>query len=139
VHSVAVHSTAADLVVAPTGGGLFRSQDGGQTWENLYRCYCRAVWLDPEDPQHLIFGPADGVDRRGRIEETRDGGEMWQPRYEGAGAPWPRHMVERFVAAGDELLAVLSNGQLLAAPLAALAWQAVAADAGWVNDVATMA
>jgi len=34
-------------------------------------------------------------------------------------------MVERFVQAGDDLVAVLSNGQLIAAPLATLAWQSL--------------
>ena len=32
-------------------------------------------------------------------------------------------MVERFLQAGDELVAVLSNGELVAAPLATLAWR----------------
>jgi hypothetical protein len=31
-------------------------------------------------------------------------------------------MVERFVQIGDDLLAVLSNGELWTAPLASLAW-----------------
>jgi hypothetical protein len=41
----------------------------------------------------------------------------------GLQALWPRHMVERFVQVEDELLAVLSNGQLLAAPLETLVWR----------------
>ena len=34
-------------------------------------------------------------------------------------------MVERFVQVADELFAVLSNGELLAAPLATLEWRRV--------------
>jgi photosystem II stability/assembly factor-like uncharacterized protein len=136
VHSIEVHPSSPDLVFAPTGGGFYRSTDGGKTWSCLYDCYVRAVWLDPADPDHLILGPADGVDARGRIEETRDGGRTWQPASTGLKVPWRRHMVERFTQIGGELLAVLSNGQLLSAPLAALEWRRILPD---VKDVAAVA
>jgi photosystem II stability/assembly factor-like uncharacterized protein len=142
VHSLAVHPSSPDLVAAPTGGGFYRSADGGRSWELLYYCYCRAVWLDPRDPNRMVLGPADNVDRRGRIEVTLDGGRSWQPAATNAGLPWPRHMVERFAQAGDELLAVLSNGALLAAPLEALRagqaveWRRLLGAAGRVAAVA---
>jgi photosystem II stability/assembly factor-like uncharacterized protein len=122
VHSVAVHPSSPDLVVAPTGGGFFRSKDGGATWQQLYHCYCRAAWFDPRQTGHLILGPAGSVDRDGRIEETHDGGERWEPASEGLEVPWPRHMVERFWPGDQELLAMLSNGELIAGPWATLAW-----------------
>jgi photosystem II stability/assembly factor-like uncharacterized protein len=142
VHSVAVRTP--DVVWAPTGGGLYRSDDGGATWRHVYDCYCRAVWLDPADAEHAVLGPANFVDRYGRIEETRDGGRTWQPASHGLETPWRRHMVERFAQSGDELLAVLSNGELLAAPVAGrgqagrgqapplLAWRRVLAEVGEV-------
>jgi photosystem II stability/assembly factor-like uncharacterized protein len=122
VHSVAVHPSSPDLVYAPTGGGFYRSTDGGKTWDCLYDCYCRAVWLDPSDAAHLILGPADGVDTNGRIEESRDGGRTWRTASSGLHVPWRRYMVERFFQFDQELLAVLSNGELLAAPLETLEW-----------------
>jgi photosystem II stability/assembly factor-like uncharacterized protein len=125
VHSIAVHPFSPDLVSAPTGGGFYRSTDGGRTWTCLYQCYCRAVWLDLADPAHLILGPADGVDRNGRIEETHDGGRTWRFASTGLRVPWRHHMVERFFRVKDELLAVLSNGELLAAPLATLEWRPI--------------
>ena len=137
VHSIVIHPTSPDLVYAPTGGGFYRSADGGNSWELLYRCYCRAVWVDPDDPAHLILGPADFVDRDGRIEETRDGGGSWHPASPGLSVPWPRHMVERFYQAGDELLAVLSNGDLLATPLSALSWRRIVTDAKGITAVAS--
>jgi len=49
VHSISLHAAAPDLLTAPTGGGLYRSTNGGNTWRCLYRCYCRAAWVDPQD------------------------------------------------------------------------------------------
>jgi photosystem II stability/assembly factor-like uncharacterized protein len=133
-----VHGLSPDLAFAPTGGGLYRSKDGGKTWKALYRCYCRAVWVDPADPSHIIFGPADSVDKNGRIEETADGGQTWKPASKGVQTPWPRHMVERFLRVEDELIAVLSNGQLLAASLETLVWEPLLPGVDGVLAVAAM-
>jgi hypothetical protein len=104
VHSITVPPTSSDFVTAATGGGLYRSNDGGRIWKNIYRCYIRAIWVDPANPQHLIAGPADGVSRNGRIEESNDGGYTWQLASDGvAPAPWSRHMVERFVQLDNDL------------------------------------
>ncbi len=138
VHSVHVSPADPDVVIAATGGGLYRSADGGSTWSCLYTCYCRAAWLDPEDPDHLVFGPAESVDRQGRLLETRDSGQSWQEASEGLGTPWPRHMVERLAEVDAWLLAVLSNGELWVCRTDRLAWQPlpiaggrVAAVTGW--------
>lgn len=123
VHSIEVHPSSENLVIAPTGGSLFRSEDGGTTWSNLYRCYTRAAWLDSEDAKHIIFGPADSVDQGGRIEMTRDGGQNWMRADKGLDAPWREYMAERFVRIGDDLLAVLSNGRLALASLKTMEWE----------------
>jgi hypothetical protein len=130
VHSVVVHSSSPDLVFAPTGGGLYGSKDGGASWKHLYRCYCRAAWADPAEEEHLVFGPANSVDRSGRIEQSYDGGATWENASQGLEVPWARHMVERFWQVDYELLAVLSNGELLAAPLMTLQWRHILPDAG---------
>ena len=139
VHSLEVHPTSPDLVYAPTGGGFYRSRDGGKTWKLFYDCYCRAVWVDLQSPDHMILGPADGVDRNGRIEETRDGGETWSMASNGLQVPWRRGMVERFFQVGEELFAVLSNGQLLSASLSALEWKRVLPGISNVNAVTSSA
>jgi photosystem II stability/assembly factor-like uncharacterized protein len=124
VHSIEVHPSSAELLFAPTGGGFYKSGDGGRSWEPIYPdCYVRAVWLDPADPQHLVLGPADNVDANGRIEESRDGGRTWTKASTGLDLPWRRHMVERFASDGERLFAVLSNGEVWSAPLASLEWQ----------------
>ena len=125
VHSIEVHPSSPDLVTAATGGGLYRSGDCGRNWKCLYTCYCRAVWVDPDDSQHIIFGPADGVSRNGRIEESRDGGQTWQPASEGLEVPWPQHMVERFYQIDTQLLAVLSNGELRSTRLKKIKWHRI--------------
>jgi photosystem II stability/assembly factor-like uncharacterized protein len=139
VHSLEVHPSSSDLVYAPTGGGFYRSNDGGNTWQLFYDCYCRAVWVDTKDPDHLILGPADGVDRNGRIEESRDGGETWSPASNGLQVPWRRGMVERFFQMGDELFAILSNGQLFRASLSDFEWRRVLSDINHVNAMTSMA
>jgi photosystem II stability/assembly factor-like uncharacterized protein len=135
VHSLEVHPSSPDLVYAPTGGGFYRSSDSGQTWKLFYDCYCRAVWIDPQNPDHMILGPADGVDRNGRIEETRDGGETWSMASNGLQVPWRRGMVERFFQTGDELFAVLSNGQLLHTVLSTLEWKRILPKIDNVNAI----
>lgn len=138
VHSIEVHANDAQYVVAPTGGGLYVSRDGGATWDNVYRRYCRAVWLDPADESHLVLGPASGVDRQGRIEESHDGGATWQTLHEGLNAPWARYMVERFVAYDDELFAVLSNGELFVATVGRWQWRPALPGVEGIRDVALM-
>lgn len=124
VHSIEVHPSSPDLVAAPTGGGFYLTRDGGLNWEARYPgCYCRAVWWHPMDADWMVLGPADGVDRNGRIEQSRDGGLTWQAASGGLEVPWSNHMVERFFQAGEQLLAVLSNGELLAASFETYSWQ----------------
>lgn len=139
VHSILTHPGSADLVYAPTGGGFYLSRDGGKMWELRYECYCRAVWVDPADPDHLILGPADNVDANGRIEQSRDGGLTWQAASMGLKVPWRRHMVERFTQVGEGLLAVLSNGQVLCTDLAHREWRPILADVPDIRAVAVSA
>lgn len=139
VHSIEVHPSSPDLVTAPTGGGFYTSADGGKSWTLVYpNSYTRAVWLDPQEVNHMVLGPADGVDFNGRIEETRDGGRSWEPASAGLSVPWRRHMVERFTQSGDRLLAVLSNGEVLASYTSRLDWQPVLPQVQGVNAVAVM-
>lgn len=139
VHSVVVHESSCDHVVAATGGGLFRSTDGGTRWSCLYECYCRSAWIDPRDADRIIFGPADGVESMGRIEQSLDGGKTWQSAWSGLSAPWKDSMVERFVQIDQRLFAVLSNGHLLVADRGEPAWTRVLSRVEGITDLAASA
>ncbi len=138
VHSVEVHPTSPDLVFAATNAGLYRSRDGGVTWLRINPDgYTRAVRLDPDDPDHIISGPAASVGRGGRIVESRDGGETWQPHTNGLDAPWRKTMVERFCqASADHLLAVLDDGQVRILDFRTGIWQTTFENEGEVRAIA---
>lgn len=123
VHTIEVHPSCADRVYAATGGGLFISNDGGKAWDKVYFCYCRALWVDSSDPDHILLGTTEGVERKGRIEETRDRGRIWRMAANGLEVPWPKRMVKRFCQAGNELIAALSDGELIHSDLKDLNWQ----------------
>ncbi|MGH2544801.1 MAG: WD40/YVTN/BNR-like repeat-containing protein [Ardenticatenaceae bacterium] len=125
VHSVESHPSSPDLALAATHDGLFRSRDGGATWEHVYQdAYCRALWVDSRNADHIILGPSTPEGWHGRIEETRDGGRTWRAAASGFEIP-PHTLVERFAQVDDELFAVLSDGQLIAAPLSTLEWRRI--------------
>jgi hypothetical protein len=52
--------------------------------------------------------------------------------------PARKHMVERFAQIGSSLFAVLSNGELLFAPLATLEWQRIVPELDDINAVTGM-
>lgn len=137
VHSIHVHPSSPELVFAPTGGGLYFSVDGGAAWELNYACYCRAAWIDPMDPDHILFGPADNVDQNGRIEETIDGGSTWKIVGSILNPPWSRHMVERLHQSTNFLFAVLSNGELLHSPLGEDNWKVLDPELRGVSAIAS--
>jgi photosystem II stability/assembly factor-like uncharacterized protein len=140
VHAVYAQGASPELVHAATARGPYRSDDGGATWRRLRGgCYTRALWVDPAEPDHLLLGVADSVrDKNGRIEESVDGGARWLPASDGADAPWPEAMVERFRRLEDELVAVLSDGRLFARRDGQPAWRRILEELPAATDVAQL-
>ena len=53
----------------------------------------------------------------------------------GLDVPWRRGMVERFFPVGDELFAVLSNGQILSTTLSTIEWKRILPETAGVNAI----
>jgi photosystem II stability/assembly factor-like uncharacterized protein len=105
VHSVAFDPANGSVLYAATGGGenfpdptpppkgrpLYRSRDGGETWESvsdsLVRTYAVPVRVHPTDSQLLFLGVAEEppplwlkrqTKANGAIMRSADGGVSWQ-------------------------------------------------------------
>ncbi len=134
VHSIYVSPKSEKIIYACTGGGLYRSTDAGKKWDHLYPCYCRAAWIDPINPQHVIFGPADSVDKNGRIE-TSHNLVQWTMLDKNLDTPWPDTMVEKIIPAESYLWALLSDGRVFQASYSDLEWRQLFSDIKAVRDI----
>ena len=66
-----------ERVYAASGAGLFRSDDGSQTWnaasQGMDAPNALAIALDPGQPQHLYAATTSGT-----LYETVDGANTWR-------------------------------------------------------------
>ncbi len=141
VHDLAVHAANPELLYAPTGGGFYRSYDGGRQWNLKHKGYVRAVWIAPDSEDTILLGPAeDSSGARGKIEISYDGGKEWQPAGEGTGGPWRHKMVERFFQppGKNSLIAILSNGEIWISGWPGLGWQPALTDLTGVTAATSM-
>jgi photosystem II stability/assembly factor-like uncharacterized protein len=64
------------------GPGLYRSRDGGESWECINSSQ-PLLWpkdfdIDPRDSNVIYLGAADANNREGGLYKTTDGGETWK-------------------------------------------------------------
>ncbi|MEM9897990.1 MAG: glycosyl hydrolase [Pseudomonadota bacterium] len=109
ISTIRIHPTNPNLVYAAVLGdpfsdheerGLYRTRDGGETWEKILFVSKRAgvidITMDPDDPNHL-FATSWEVYRRpwklwsggdgSRLFETKDGGNSWSDITDRPGLP----------------------------------------------------
>jgi len=78
----------------------------------------------------ILVGTKDGIWR------SVDGGRNWNLASKGLDLPWPQHMVERFCQSNEELIAVLSNGELWSTELEAIEWHHILPDIEGITSIA---
>ena len=93
VHNM-VRAGVGDLMYQQNHHGVFRSQDGGQNWQDisagLPSTFGFPIAVHPHDPQTLWTFPLNG-DTQGRfppgasaaVWRSRDGGQIWQKLQQG--------------------------------------------------------
>lgn len=95
IHQIMVVPSEPDTVYMTTGVGLYRSRNGGETWERLTGAEFRLAY-----PDHIVMSPDDrtifmtgaradpGVWRKSHVADTaivrsRDGGKSWEELRQG--------------------------------------------------------
>ena len=76
VRPIAIHPTDPSLVYVGTQRGVYKSRDGGDTWQRMDFPEGRIVWslqFHPSDPQVMYLG-TEGSE----VYISRDGGESWE-------------------------------------------------------------
>jgi len=80
IQAVAVHPENGSIIFAGTGNGLFRSTDGGQTWQSLHDGLrdenIQALVISPSEPSMIYAGTSKG------IFLSEDGGDHWTDWFE---------------------------------------------------------
>ena len=117
IRRIVINPTQPDHLFAATGGGLFESFNGGQSWS--------PTGLDSEDVTEIVLDPSAPTIlyavRRSRLLVSRDGGATWTESSQG-------------LAAGSVTALALdprSSATLLAAVYGAGIFRSVDAGASW--------
>lgn len=73
VAELAIDPRTSQTIYAGTPNGLFRSRNGGQSWEWKAKFDVHAIKVDPASPGRIWAGGEDG------LYQSSDGGSTWTP------------------------------------------------------------
>ena len=79
VHALAIDPLTPTTLYAGTFGGVFKSTDGGATWNvsGLVNGYISALAIDPLTPTTLYAGTSEAIGSQGGVYKSTDGGATW--------------------------------------------------------------
>ena len=84
-HAVAISPADPDAVIAAMRMGLFRTKDGGKTWQDMElgrfspTTYGRDIKISPQDPKTMYAALSVAASSHdGGLYRTTDGGESWK-------------------------------------------------------------
>jgi len=93
VHKIARHPARPDRMFMQNHGGVYRSDDGGTTWQSIEQGlpanFGFPVVVHPHDPDTVYLFPLSGsggrypVDGEARVWRSKDAGETWEALDDG--------------------------------------------------------
>lgn len=137
IHAFAIHPDNPRTLFSATGGGVYRTYDGAETWERLIDDYTRGVAIHPIVPEVVFTGPARRVGHEGRILASEDGGDTWTLAARGLEIPM-LNMIESFFIHPDfpnDVFAITSQGRLLRSRVDHIRWRPVADRPSFVRSI----
>jgi photosystem II stability/assembly factor-like uncharacterized protein len=113
VHKVAVHPSRPDRFFLQNHWGLYRSDDGAQSWKDIANGvpsdFGFAMVMHPHNPDCVYIQPVESdefrcaIDGRLRIYRTRNAGGSWEPLMRGLPQKRAYETVLRDAMAADTL------------------------------------
>ncbi|OQB15875.1 MAG: hypothetical protein BWY15_00001 [Firmicutes bacterium ADurb.Bin193] len=81
IYTLKQHPTDINTLFMSTSTGLFKTTDGGKTWNkvrpDMFSGKVNTVWIDPDNALHLLLSFTHNDAAKHGIYESNDGGETW--------------------------------------------------------------
>ncbi len=142
VHKIARHPANPDRLFMQNHGGVYRSDDGGQTWDSIEQGlpanFGFPVVVHPHEPDTVFVFPLGGsggrypVGARASVWRSRDAGGTWEELHEGLPDDFHVGVMRDAMCADDHDRAGLylgaRNGSVWGSPDGGESWSLVAAN-----------
>lgn len=93
VHKIVRHPSRPERLFLQNHGGLYRSEDGGDSWQDMANGvpsdFGFAMVMHPHEPETIYISPLESdtfrcaPEAKLRVFRTRNGGRSWEPLYRG--------------------------------------------------------